>query len=172
MTGDRMEGELSPALALSGDDVRDIPIRQAMRWQDDPTGDGMATWYTLDPEAYPVADSNQPGDGVSVTEQDGDPDSLLNAYRALSTVRTANAALASGSTEVLAQEGDAVLLARRSQEQTAFVAFNFGEHETRIEWTSTGELARVYGAAIAKDFDGQMSATLSPFEAAVWVEAP
>ena len=75
----------------------------------------------LDPAAYPVADSNQPGDGVSMTEQDGDPDSRLNTYRALSTVRAANPALALGSTEVLSQQGDAVLLAHRSQEQIALV---------------------------------------------------
>lgn len=63
--------------------------REPMDWYADETGPGMTTWFK------PANRNNRPNDGVSVEEQDDDPDSLLNYYRALTRLRNERAALRS-----------------------------------------------------------------------------
>ncbi|GIV84679.1 MAG: alpha-amylase [Candidatus Roseilinea sp.] len=61
--------------------------REPMDWYAGEAGPGMTTWFRPDNR------NNRPNDGVSVEEQDGDPDSLLNYYRALIRLRNEHAAL-------------------------------------------------------------------------------
>ncbi|MCS7056442.1 MAG: alpha-amylase family glycosyl hydrolase [Thermoflexales bacterium] len=63
--------------------------REPMDWYAAETGPGMTTWFK------PADRNNRPNDGVSVEEQDGDPGSLLNYYRALIRLRNEHAALRS-----------------------------------------------------------------------------
>ena len=51
--------------------------REPMDWFASETGRGMPTWFRL------ANRNNKPDDGISVEEQDADPASLLNYYRAL-----------------------------------------------------------------------------------------
>ncbi len=63
--------------------------REPMDWYAGESGPGMTTWFK------PANRNNRPYDGVSVEEQDGDPNSLLNYYRALIRLRNERAALRS-----------------------------------------------------------------------------
>jgi len=132
MTGDKAEGERAERLAASGDDARDIPLRQAFRWSDEIDADGHALWYRAFPDAYPLADSNQPGDGRSVAEQEQDPNSLLNYYRTLSELRLEYPALATGRTAVMSQTDEVILLRRVTSEQSVWVGYNFSDEARTV----------------------------------------
>nr|WP_070959937.1 alpha-amylase family glycosyl hydrolase [Hyphomonas sp. Mor2] len=126
MTGAKAEGPEADVLSASGDDARDIPVRQAFRWSPAPEAEGHAIWYRNPAEAYPLEDSNSEGDGRSVAEQNEDPGSLLNYYRDLAALRAAHPALANGQTAVLFQEDGLILLERHSgPANTVVLAFNF-----------------------------------------------
>jgi len=171
MTGDKLEGELPNPLSVSADDVRDIPLRQAFRWHGEPDLAGLANWYTAFPDLYPVGDSNRPGDGVSVAEQDDRPGSLLETYRALAALRARHPALGAGTSEVAARSDDAVVLIRRSPSQMAYVAFNFGSRRMEVSWgCSAGAFERVYGEAELRCNDARALTTLDPYEVAVWIQ--
>ncbi|MFC1466055.1 MAG: alpha-amylase family glycosyl hydrolase [Candidatus Brachytrichaceae bacterium NZ_4S206] len=69
--------------------------REPMDWYAAETGPGMTTWFK------PANRNNRPNDGVSVEEQDGDPNSLLNYYRALIRLRNERATLRSADFRVM-----------------------------------------------------------------------
>ncbi len=125
MTGAKAEGPEAEHLSASGDDARDIPVRQAFRWSTAPDAAGHAIWYRDPAEAYPLPDSNQAGDGRSVSEQDSDPASLLAYYRQLSALRSRYPALAIGKTNLIAQQDDLIVIERRVRGAGILVAFNF-----------------------------------------------
>ncbi len=169
MTGEKAHSDdEAELLRASIDDARDIPVRQAFRWHAEHADGSLATWYRAYPDAYPIADSNQPGDGVSVAEQDGDSTSLLNTYRRLSALRAGHAALAAGRTSVMAQEGDVILLRRSTEDAAALVAFNFSDEPASISWRGDGSLERIYGEAGIENGEDQVLATLDGYAAVVW----
>lgn len=61
----------------TGPRVYDEYRREPFDWYASESGDGMTTWFRVG-DRY-----NAPLDGISVEEQDNDPDSLLNHYRTL-----------------------------------------------------------------------------------------
>ncbi|NRA30107.1 MAG: DUF3459 domain-containing protein [Parvularculaceae bacterium] len=123
MRGEKLEGELPEMLLPSEHDVRDIPVREAMRWVADESEGPRAHWYHLFPEAYnqPSANDNV----MPVDVQTADDRSLLNFYRRLSSLRASHPALADGSTKVVELQGDVVLIKRQAGKATTYVAFNF-----------------------------------------------
>lgn len=133
MTGAKAEGPEAEVLAASGDDARDISVRQAFRWSPAEDAAGHAIWYREPASAYPLADSNTAGDGRSVSEQDSDPESLLNYYRELSALRAEYPALAHGRTEMVTQaDGLAVIKRHADQGEAILVAFNFSGDNTAL----------------------------------------
>jgi len=149
-------------------DARDIPLRQAFRWVPDPLAAGNAAWYRAFPDAYHTPDSNVPGDGASVAEQEGEPGSLLNRYRALAALRARYPALAQGATRVMAQPGNLVLLEREARTSKAFVLFNFGGETASATLPLPTGAVRRFGEA---RLDGKQ-VTAPPYSATVWITAP
>lgn len=169
MTGEKAETpEAIAALTGSIDDARDIPVRQAFRWHPNVDGGTLASWYRELADAYPLPDSNQPGDGVSVVEQERDVTSLLNTYRKLAELRQAHPGLAKGSTRLVTQSDDIVVFSRTYQDNTAIVAVNFGDTPLSISWTQDGVLESLYGNGIIDAAGEDISATLNPFDVSVW----
>ena len=150
-------------------DARDIPLRQAFRWVQDPMAAGNAAWYRQFPEAYHTPDSNVPGDGVSVAEQDAKPGSLLETYRALAALRARYPALAHGATRVAAQQGHFVLLERRAGAERAMVLFNFGSAAETGSLPLPRGAVRRFGAA-KPDRAGRLTAPA--YSATVWTTTP
>ncbi len=98
--------------------------REPMDWYADESGPLLTTWFR------PADRYNRPADGVSVEEQDADPDSLLNTYRALAALRASHPALRSADFELLTQvQGCPACLAmwRWSADEVVFVALNFSD---------------------------------------------
>ncbi len=150
-------------------DARDIPLRQAFRWVADPLAPGNAAWYRQFPDAYHTPDSNAPGDGVSVAEQAQDRDSLLNVYRALAKLRADEPALAHGTTHVVAQTGDLLLIERRLDKRRALVLFNLGASSGSMALPAGSKIgARLFGPAVQSP--GGLDAP--PHSASVWAATP
>lgn len=150
-------------------DARDIPLRQAMRWVPDPMAAGNAAWYRQFPDAYHTPDSNRPGDGASVAEQDTAKGSLLNTYRTLAALRARWPALADGATRVVRQEGALVLIERSRAGSMALVLFNFGGKEGGAHLPIPRHAVRRYGSARA-DAGGLITAPA--YSATVWTIKP
>lgn len=150
-------------------DARDIPLRQAFRWVPDPMAAGNAAWYRQFPEAYHTPESNVPGDGASVAEQDGRPGSLLETYRTLAALRARWPALGHGTTRVLLQQGDLVLIERRAKAGKALVLFNFGGGEASAALPLPRRAVRRYGEASSS---GARRVAAPPYSATVWTTAP
>jgi len=97
--------------------------REPMDWYASETGHGMTTWFK------PEGRNNKPGDGISVEEEEKQPDSLLNDYRSLIKRRKDNAALR--STQALVMDkvpgcDRCVGLWRWDRGQVVAEFFNFG----------------------------------------------
>lgn len=89
--------------------------REPMDWYASESGQGMTAWYK------PTTRYNKAVDQISVEEQVGKNDSLLEHYRALVTLRNANSALRSGSFEKIALDDSKVYAFLRADEKTAFL---------------------------------------------------
>lgn len=144
-------------------DARDIPLRQAFRWVPEPLAN--AAWYREYPEAYGTPDSNVPGDGASIAEQDKVPGSLLNTYRRLAALRARWPALSEGATRIVKQEGSLVLIERSTTGAKALVLFNFGGDTASIALPLPRGTVRRYGDAMPGR-DGAVSAPA--YSATAW----
>lgn len=150
-------------------DARDIPLRQAFRWVADPLAPGNAAWYRQFPDAYHTPDSHAPGDGVSVAEQTSDVASLLNTYRTLAALRGSEPALARGSTKVVAQAGDLLLIERQHGVRRALVLFNLGATPASLTLPDARKIgARRYGSAA----QSPRGLDAPPHSATVWAPTP
>ena len=69
--------------------------REPMDWFADQDNKGQTTWFRPD-DRWNVA-----GDGISVEEQEGDPDSLLSYYQEVLRLRMAHPALVEGDFEIV-----------------------------------------------------------------------
>lgn len=123
--------------------------REPMDWHASESGPLMTTWFR------PADRYNRPGDGISVEEQDADPASLLNTYRALAALRASHPALRSADFELLTRvEGCPACLAmwRWSADEVVFVALNFSNQpagpvidQASAPVTLTGTGAAIWG---------------------------
>jgi len=103
-----------------GTDGNDIPVRLAHRWNRTLDAPGTATWYR-DTGPWWSLEFSRDNDGVSVEEQDRDPDSLLNFYRKLIRLRKRHSAFQEGGQTVLDLGNPSVLAFRREKDGAAVV---------------------------------------------------
>jgi glycosidase len=78
---------------------------------------------------------NIPGDGISVEEQDAEPNSLLNYYRKMLALRMAHPALVDGDFEIIELETSGIGpwgFVRSSDDDAILAVFNFGTEEQEI----------------------------------------
>ena len=96
--------------------------REPMDWYAAEAGPGMTTWYR------PEGRNNQPNDGFSVQDEQGQAASLLEHYRALVALRNANSALRTGQRLALKLPGDSKVYAylRQDARSVFAVVLNFG----------------------------------------------
>ena len=125
----------------------DLPRREPMDWYAAATGPGMTTW------SQATERNNHPADGVSVEEQQGQPGSLLETYRALIRLRRDSPALRQGSYEpVKAADNDkAYAHVRRVGDDIVLAVFNFGDAPAALTFdlSTTGLVADSYAATDA-----------------------
>ena len=132
-----------PGLGLGRD-----PVRTPMPWQDGPKG-GFTTgepWLPLGPA----------GTGITVTEQERDPHSLLALYRALLRLRRTEPALSVGSIGNVHASGSVLSYQRQLGGRTLLVALNLGNE--RQECMLHGASGRIL---LSSTLDGQVGRHVS-----------
>jgi glycosidase len=98
----------------------DKTVREPMDWYASESGKGMTTWYN------PDTGFNQPNDGISVEEQQGNPEALLEHYRALLALRAQHDALHHGEFVPVPLQGSdrATAYARVNGDEIILVVLN------------------------------------------------
>jgi alpha-glucosidase len=158
---------LDHALEMAAHMSRDR-CRTPLQWANAPNAGfspaGVTTWLPVNPDYAPPPD----GRGANVADQDGDPGSLLNFYRALLRLRRATPALVAGDYQPLSPEAEAYLaFLRRSpaEDQICVVVLNYSDEAVTVKLEVPPGSARCLFATSAQPGETQdLSAlTIGPF---------
>ena len=112
----------TPQSAFQSDE-KDIPDREAFKWNADGEAQGEANWYK-GPKSYWTRRFAKDHDGISVEEEDIDKGSLLNHYRRLLRIRAAHPALRSGTQQIIASPPSILLVERSAGNEHLFIVAN------------------------------------------------
>ncbi len=151
-------------------DGNDIPIREAMEWYTAGEGPGMATWYK---GTGPWWDNRnmKPNDGISVEEQQKDPNSLFSYYKALIKLYKADPGIAAGTYAGVTNTNDNVFSFTRTYNNlTTLVVINLSGNEETTVLNTTLKLytaKHLFGDEI-KFPRGGKATTLKPYAVQVW----
>jgi glycosidase len=147
--------------------------REPMDWYAEQEGDGQTTWFLPDDRW------NVPFDGISVEEQDSEPNSLLNFYRLLLDLRKSHPALKKGDLGNITFETTGMGpwgFLRSVEEQTVLALYNFGVEEQEVIFSefpfpAEGLQDLISGKLFPSPSPGESyRLTLAPSEA-VWLSA-
>lgn len=147
-------------IGMSGDKSDgDKTVREPMDWYATEYAQGMTTWYR------PALRFNGPLDGISVEEQQGKSDSLLEHYRALIELRAKYDALRHGEFVPLAVSGNpqVAAYARVTDDETIVIILNPADQVAEVtldlRTVASGEISAIdlltdkkIGAAPAEKF--------------------
>jgi alpha-glucosidase len=124
----RERGETHSAAYQAAVDFCRDRCRTPMQWCNGPNAGfapaGVATWLPV---------SGDHAMGVSVEDQQDDPDSMLSYFRQIVEVRQEHVALRRGETEVIPNTGDVLAFWRRDPEQSLLVALNMSARVSELE---------------------------------------
>lgn len=120
--------------------------RTPMQWD----GGAAAGFSTAEPWLPPGPDSGR----ENVTNQRGDPGSLLNLYRRLIAARRRHTALTRGSYEPMAASGDLLVYVRRHGRERVLVALNLGPEPVTVSLRGDAAEGRVLVSSLG-DRDGE-----------------
>jgi glycosidase len=145
--------------------------REPMDWYTLETGPGQATWF------MPEDRWNRPSDGISVEEQEADPGSLLNHYRAILSLRLNSPALLSGDFAVLDLEAERPggwAFIRQNGTDWVLCVYNFTDEAlavTILAWPATDgvPLDLLTGTAFPEAQSGAPYTLTLPPASAVWL---
>lgn len=114
-------------------DGNDIPMREAFEWNKTDSGKGMATWYK-NTGGWWDSTNLIANDGVSVEEEENNPQSLLNFYRKIIKLRQENEELYDGAYRTIKNDNDNVFsFMRYKAEKMCIVAVNLSAKEQEID---------------------------------------
>ena len=149
------------ALALAAHSSRDR-CRTPMQWADAPNGGfspaGVQTWLPVSPNY---------AQGVNVTGQLDDPDSLLNFYRRMLRVRKQTPALIAGDYRPLHEDAEDYLAFLRScNEQICLVVLNMSDQAHTLRFDLDAHTAHLVFSSRTRagDTDALSQLTIGPFE--------
>jgi alpha-amylase len=101
--------------ALGATDANDIPNRSAFEWYKSDQGKGMAYWYKVKGPWRNTFNNDVPNDGISLEEEQNDPNSLWNFYRKMIGIRKAHPEISNGTYQTLTNNSEKVFSFMRSQ---------------------------------------------------------
>ena len=139
-------------------DEKDIGNREAFEWEAKVEAPIHANWYR-DTRDFWTEKFSRDDDGISVAEQDADPDSLLNFYRKLLALRRQHPALAAGSQTVIDSAPGLLVVERASGGERLRLVANLSAQPATYATTASDLLGRAHG-------DGQML-RLAPYQLAL-----
>lgn len=146
--------------------------REPMDWYALEAGPGQATWF-MPPDRW-----NRPEDGISVEEQENDPNSLLNHYRAVLTLRVASPALRVGNFTLLELDAPPAAwgFVRQEGAEGVVCLYNFSDQplEATFTWpfASGAPLDLLTGSEVPPAAAGAPYTLTLPPTSAVWLVPP
>jgi alpha-amylase len=153
-------------------DANDIPRREAFEWYAADTGRGMALWYK---DTGPWWDSTnlKPFDGISLEEEQPDPQSLWNYYRQLLTLRNAYPVFQTGSYDSLSNTNPKVFswCRLKGNKDVAWLVVNLSPQTqgTRLDGVAHPDMRQVFGNATAEVRGGKFVISLPPYGSGIWL---
>jgi glycosidase len=137
--------------ALGATDANDIPNRSAFEWYKSDEGKGMAYWYKVKGPWRSTFNSDIPNDGISLQEEQNDPNSLWNFYRKMISIRKANPIISKGTYKTLGNDNDHVFSYMRSiGDKKILVAVNLSDKPVEASFdvqSGGGHVNVLYGVA-------------------------
>jgi len=136
--------------ALGTTDANDIPNRSAFEWYKSDQGKGMAYWYKVKGPWKDKFNNDVPNDGISLEEEQNDPNSLWNFYRKMISIRKANPVISRGTYKTLKNDNDNVFsFMRYDGDKRLIVVINLSAKPTDVHIDingKTGPLKVLYGS--------------------------
>jgi len=135
--------------SLGATDANDIPNRSAFEWYKSDQGKGMAYWYKVKGPWRNTFNNDVPNDGISLEEEQNDPNSLWSFYRKMIAIRKANPVISKGAYKTLKNDKDDVFtFMRYGGNKKVIVAVNLSDKPEAVSVAvegKTGPLNVVYG---------------------------
>ena len=128
-------------------DEKDIGTREAFEWSARVEAPGQANWYK-GPKTYWTERFARDNDGISVAEEDRNPNSLLNHYRKLLALRHAHSSFADGDQHILDSAPNVLGIERSAGGERLLIVANLSDAPADYKASGTDLLsgARVNGA--------------------------
>lgn len=102
-------------------DANELPDREAFEWYKSDKGKGMAYWYKQNGPHKGTFNNDKPNDGVSLEEEQNDPNSLWNFYRKMITIRKTNPVISKGVYKTLSNDNNKVFSFMRYEGNDQFI---------------------------------------------------
>jgi len=151
-------------------DANEIPYREAFEWNKNKDSAGMPYWYRNSGPWWETS-TVKSNDGISVEEQEADPNSLLNTYKTLIKLRKEHPVLINGTYQsVPNSSNDVVSFYRDNGKDKALVLVNLSANEEQIELDiEKGKTELVFGNNKGEFTDGKQAIGIQAFSAQVWL---
>src|SRR6201986_1257556 len=102
-------------------DANEIPDREAFEWYKSDKGTGMAYWYKLKGPWKEEFNNDKPNDGISLEEEENNPNSLWYFYRGMIGFRKSYPVIITGSYKTLNNNNDDIYSFERYEGNTKVV---------------------------------------------------
>ncbi|MFP9113470.1 alpha-amylase family glycosyl hydrolase [Flavobacterium sp. RHBU_3] len=113
-------------------DGNDIPLREAFDWYKSSEGAGVANWYKNTGSWWDNRNA-KPDDGISVEEQQADPNSLYNYYKELLRIRRMEEAFSDTKfTNVPNANPNVLTFIKKGSRRPVLVMINLGGNEEAV----------------------------------------
>jgi glycosidase len=157
---------------FGGTDANEIPDREAFEWYKSDQGKGMAYWYKLKGPWKDKFNNDKPNDGVSLEEEQNDPNSLWSFYRDMISLRRSNPTLIQGLYKTLANNNDQIFSFERTEgNKKVIVTINLSDksQDTVIQPTeNVVGLKNLYGNVKPVVNSNTITVSLPAYGIGVW----
>jgi alpha-amylase len=152
-------------------DANELPDREAFEWYKTDQGKGMAYWYKQKGPHKDTFNNDKPNDGISLEEEQNDPNSLWNFYCKMIAIRKANPIISTGTYKTLANDNDKVFSFMRHNGNKQFiVAVNLSDKPVAANITRGlgNKLKIVYGKVMPVSNGSSMAVNLPAWGVQAW----
>jgi glycosidase len=158
--------------ALGATDANDIPNREAFEWYKSDKGKGMALWYKVKGPWRDQFNNDVPDDGISLEEEQNDPNSIWNFYRKIIAIRKANPVISNGAYQTLQNNSDKVFTFMRYEaNRRLVVAINLSDKAIDANLNMPGvkkSVITLYGNEKPEINEDAIKLHLEAYGMAVW----
>lgn len=152
--------------SLGATDANDIPNRSAFEWYKSDQGKGMAYWYKIKGPWRSTFNNDVPNDGISLEEEQNDPNSLWNFYRKMIGIRKAHPEISKGLYQTLSNtSNDVFSFTRYDGSRQIVAAVNLSDKPVTaiISLRTASALKAIYGSAQQAQNKDQLLVNLPPY---------